>query len=347
VKALVLAGGMATRLEPLSARIPKALVPVANRPVLSHVLRNLKAAAITDIGITCSPGAEAMTGYFGTGQEHGVSITWLREPVPAGTGGALRDNREFFEGEPVLVVPADIIAAIDITALIADYLRYPAAVTLTVAPRDLSSWNGDIVVADGPDGVSYHFKPGRNALSDLGSLGTWIVDPRALDLIPAGFADFSSDILPRLPVPGCGLGVYDAGDIYQRDFGVFHSFHAGNLEAVRGLAGVELPRAVPVGDRDAVAHGPVLIGADAVIEPGAHIYGPAVIGPAATVSAGAQVVASVILPGAHIPPGMIAAFGVFGNPSCLLEAMMRYRAGADKSTEQLVASGHDPEWYLR
>jgi NDP-sugar pyrophosphorylase family protein len=337
MKGIVLASGAASRLSPLSSYVSKALVPVANQPVLGHELIALREAGITDIGITYGPHTRDVVEYFRDGTDYGVSITWLWEPVPLGTGGALRLNREFFAGEAAVVVPADIIVDLDIAGLIAQHNARPRGVTLAAAPRELRSWNGDVVVAEGANGTSYHFKPSGYVGSDLGSLGTWIVDPATLDLIPDGFVDFSSGFLPQLPRPGCTLGVYNAGAVYQRDFGEFPSYHAGNLEVISGLSSVPLPDYSLRASVPAIVRGPVLIGPDAVIEAGARVHGPAVIGPAAVVCAGAEVVASVVLPGAVISSGMIAAHGVFGDLQNVTRVMTRYRDGWSRCPGRLVA----------
>jgi NDP-sugar pyrophosphorylase family protein len=337
MKAIVLASGAASRLSPLSSHVPKALVPVANQPIMGHEIMALRDAGITEIGITYGPHTLEVVAHFGDGAEYGVRITWLWEPEPLGTGGALRLNREFFAGEPVVVVPADILLEADLTAVIAQHLAGPCGVTLVVAPRDLRRWNGDVVVAEGAEGTSYHFKPGAHVGSDLGSLGTWIVEPPTLDLIPDGFVDFSRDFLPRLPMAGCSLGVYNAGNVYQRDFGEFPSYHAGNLEVISGQSPVRLPEGDHWASDPAVARGPVLIGRDAVLEPGARVHGPAIIGPAAVVAAGAEVVASVVLPGGVIPGGMLAANGVFGDLGKVTRAMAQYRDGWSRCPGRLIA----------
>jgi NDP-sugar pyrophosphorylase family protein len=337
MRAIVLASGAATRLFPLSSYVPKALAPVANQPVLGHELIALREAGITDVGITYGPHTRDVVEYFGDGGDYGVAITWLWEPAPLGTGGALLLNRDFFAGEPAVVVPADIITDIDIPALIAQHQARPCGVTLATASRDQKEWNGDVVVAEGTIGMSYHFKPPASVGSDLGSLGTWIVDPATLSLIPDGFVDFSSGFLPLLPMRDCALGVFNAGSVYQRDFGEFPSYHAGNLEVISGRACAGLLAGTPDAAVPGIARGPVLIGTDAVLEPGARIYGPAVIGPAAVVRSGAEVVSSVVLPGGVIPGGMLAAHGVFGDPQNITAVMMRYRDGWSRYPGQLAA----------
>lgn len=325
MRALILSAGQATRLAPLSDYVPKGLVPIVNQPVLSHILRTLKAYDITDIGITYGRRSALLRDYFGDGSSLGVTITWLWESVPVGTGGALRLHREFADDQPIMVLPSDIIADIDLADLIRQHNEYPAAVTLVVAPRDLARWDGDIVVANGREGISYHFKPGKNALSDLGSCGTWIVDPQALNLIGDGFVDFSSDVLPRLPAPGFRLAVYNAGNIYQRDFGTFESYLAGNLEAVSGSAPIGLSQPIAESTDEVVVQGPVLIGADVHLEHGVQLYGPTVIGPGATIGAGARLISSVVLPGARVPMNTLVAHGIFGDLSRVADIMLGHR----------------------
>ena len=144
-----------------------------------------------------------------------------------------------------------------------------------------------------------------------------------------------------MPDSGCTLGVYNAGNVYQRDFGEFWSFHSGNLEVVSGQTFVVLPEGTPCVDEPAVVQGPVLIGDDAIIEPGAELYGPSVIGPAAVISAGAQVVSSVVLPGATVSARMLLAAGVFGDPAIMLKVMMRYRNGRSGCLGRVVITPND------
>jgi NDP-sugar pyrophosphorylase family protein len=337
VKAIVLAAGLGTRLAPLTPRLPKALVPVLNRPVLSHILRGLATAEITQVGVIIGPHTTPLRHYYADGHPWGVALTWLSEPTPLGSGGSLRAHRGFFDGQPALVVTCDMLTGVDLQALIAQHHRAPATVTVAAALQDPHAWTGDIILADGIHGRGYLFKPGPNASSSLGSCGTWIVDPTILDSLPPDrFIDFSQHVLPTLPSTRYSLHVFDAGAAHVTDYGQFDRLRDGNLTALHGTPAVPIPGQRRTGDiwceqgcqiSDlAQLHGPVVIGQRVRIQPHAIVHGPAVIGHQATISQAAAVVASVVLPGTTITGGTLIAGAVYGHPDHALFATLRHRA---------------------
>ena len=89
-QALILASGAGTHMRPFTYEIPKALIPVAGRPLLEHGLLLLQRFGIKDVTITVSHLAEKIMAHFGTGQQFGLNITYLQESTLTGTGGALR-----------------------------------------------------------------------------------------------------------------------------------------------------------------------------------------------------------------------------------------------------------------
>jgi NDP-sugar pyrophosphorylase family protein len=339
VKAIVLAAGLGTRLAPLTATVPKPLLPVLNRPVMSHVLDGLRRANITSIGVTINPDSgPIIRRHFGTGAAHGVNLSWLEEPHVLGTGGSLARHADFFEHHPVLVVTADMLSDLDLTALISHHHTHPATVTVAAHPIDLTTWPGDIIHPDGPQGLAYQYKPKADqALATLGSAGVWVVDPAILDAPShTQFLDFSADVLPQLPTPRHPLGVYQAGPIHLRDFGQFDTYHQGNLEALTGCYSLQ-----PAGDRhgphtwiesgarihpSATLIGPLAIGAQTTIDAHAHIIGPTVIGPGTRIGHHATVIRSVILLGATLVPRTLTANAVAGEPDCILDHLSSHAA---------------------
>lgn len=327
MKALILANGRATRLGPLSQAVLKALLPVANRPVIWYVLQSLREAGLDEIGITVGPDTRPLIDYVASLDEPRLRVDFLWETRRSGTGGALRDHRAYLDGAPAVVVPADIIAGVDIAALVRHHRAHPAAVTVAVTPQDPARWDGDFLVADGPLATSYLFKPGPAAPSRLGSTGAWVVDPRALSLVPAdGFCDFSAQVLPRLPTRELPLGAFDAGVVYQRDVGVPRRFYDANIEAVTGSspAGRYLPPARPrtAADGPHVVHGPVLIGPDVQVHSSAHLHGPTVIGSGCVIGPHARVVSSVLLPGSVVPAHTLLSTSVFGTADRLYPELL-------------------------
>ncbi|HEX8689267.1 MAG TPA: nucleotidyltransferase family protein [Solirubrobacterales bacterium] len=160
MKAIVLAGGLATRLRPLSRIVPKPLLPVLNEPILLRVLRGLREAGFVEIGVTIAPHCALIERHLGSGGELGIELTWLRESEPAGTGASLKLHRDFFGGSPALVLTADMLTGVDLRGMADAYERSPATVTVAVAEQDPATWPGDVVVSDGDEGHAYLFRPG-------------------------------------------------------------------------------------------------------------------------------------------------------------------------------------------
>ncbi|GIJ76532.1 glucose-1-phosphate thymidylyltransferase [Micromonospora phaseoli] len=95
MKALVLSGGSGTRLRPLSHSLPKQLVPLANQPLLAHVLRGVRDIGITEVGMVVGAGAEQIRQALGDGSGYGVTITYLPQDAPRGLAHAVRVARQY------------------------------------------------------------------------------------------------------------------------------------------------------------------------------------------------------------------------------------------------------------
>lgn len=89
MKAVILIGGEATRLQPLTWNIPKAMVPVLNTPFLELVLRYLSQHDVKDIILTQSR-LMPLAGYFGDGSQYGIRLSYNSEDKPLGTAGAVK-----------------------------------------------------------------------------------------------------------------------------------------------------------------------------------------------------------------------------------------------------------------
>ena len=117
MKALFLAGGMGTRLKPLTDDLPKPMVPIMNKPLLERSLENLKKCGIRDIVISTGYMSEYIQDYFGTGEKFGLNIEYICEDSPMGTGGAIKKTGDLFN-DTFLVFNADILCNMDFSELI-------------------------------------------------------------------------------------------------------------------------------------------------------------------------------------------------------------------------------------
>ncbi len=114
MKAMILVGGMGSRLRPLTFSIPKPLLPVGEQPILGIIIQQMKNAGIQDIILATGYQAELIHTFCGDGSRFGVTITYVHEPKPLGTAGPLRCARDHFaENEFFILMNGDILTKLD------------------------------------------------------------------------------------------------------------------------------------------------------------------------------------------------------------------------------------------
>ena len=129
MKAIILAGGKATRLRPLSCNTTKSMVPVLNHPLLEHLIGYLRKHDVKDIILTLSYMSEQVMDYFGDGSKFGVKIDYLLEDSPLGSAGAAKNAEEFLDSS-FIVFNGDIFTDLDLTAMVNLHSDRKARMTL-------------------------------------------------------------------------------------------------------------------------------------------------------------------------------------------------------------------------
>src|SRR4051794_21508111 len=130
MKAVVMAGGEGSRLRPMTANLPKPLLPVANRPVMEHVLRLLRRHGVTDTVVTVQFLASLVRNYFGDGDELGMSLQYATEQRPLGTAGSVKNAESALKDDPFLVLSGDALPDAGLTGLVDFHRRSGALVTV-------------------------------------------------------------------------------------------------------------------------------------------------------------------------------------------------------------------------
>jgi glucose-1-phosphate thymidylyltransferase len=151
MKALVLAGGMGTRLRPITHSMPKQLVPVANKPVLVHCLTKIRDGGITDIGIIVGDRGPEIRAALGDGSALGVKITYIPQEAPFGLAHCVLIAREFLAEDNFVMYLGDNILTADLRELSADFHANPSAAQLVVTPVPNPGESGVAEIT--PDGV--------------------------------------------------------------------------------------------------------------------------------------------------------------------------------------------------
>jgi mannose-1-phosphate guanylyltransferase/phosphomannomutase len=289
MKAMVMAAGAGTRLQPLTFSVPKPLVPIANRPVLEYTLDNLRRHGIRDLVLNLHSHPELIKNHFKNGAAWGVCITYSHEPKLLGTAGGVRKAAPFLQGGTFLVISGDGLTDIDLTKLLAAHRRRRAEAT--IALKSIESRLAYGVALTGAQGRITRFveKPHwGEVFSNQANTGIYVLEPEVLHLIPPGRSyDFGHDLWPKLLKNKARIFGQEIG-AYWCDVGNLNEYRRAQKDALDGKVRLSLPGRqvrkrvwVDTGaqiERDAVLEAPCLIGRNARIGRGAKIGPYTVIG---------------------------------------------------------------------
>ena len=200
MQVVILAGGLGTRLRPVTTQIPKPMVPVAGVPYLEHQLRLLATQGFSDVVLLTGYLGEQISDYFQTGSSLGLRLRYVREPAPMGTGGALRDARSLLDDE-FLVVYGDSYLPIEY-ATVGQLLRSASADGVLVLYHDARGETdvpGNVAIDD--RGFVTRYDKSAKHDSDLRYVEAGVLALRrsVVDLMPpAGVVSLEQQIFPRL-----------------------------------------------------------------------------------------------------------------------------------------------------
>ena len=202
--ALVMAGGLGTRLGERTQNTPKPLLPVGGRPILEHVLANLELAGVRRIYVSVNYLAEQIEAFLDQRQGSATTIA-LREQQRLGTAGALGLLPPEAKRRPVLVVNGDLLTRVDIAALCDFHTRHGVDATIAVTPHQVEIPFG--VVRYGPDGLfaSIEEKP---RISHFVSAGIYYLTPPLTALVSAGQPTDMPEVLNRAREIGLRIGLF-------------------------------------------------------------------------------------------------------------------------------------------
>jgi dTDP-glucose pyrophosphorylase len=196
VTAVVMAGGLGTRLRPLTERMPKPMLPVGDRPVMEHVLEQLQKVGISRISITTHYKPEAIVEHFGDGHRFGVEIDYVNEKEPLGTAGALGLLKP--PDGPVLVINGDVLTQVNFRSMLAYHTDNKADMTVGVRRFELQVPYG-VVAMEGSKVVELDEKPTYRFFINA---GVYLIEPAVLRLIKNRERLDATDLIDRLIAAG-------------------------------------------------------------------------------------------------------------------------------------------------
>lgn len=288
MKAVILAGGEGTRLRPLTLSTPKPVAPVVDRPFLGHQLDLLAGAGVSEVIFSVAYHPERVEAVFGDGSAFGVRIRYAVEEVPLGTGGAVK-NAESLLDERVLVLNGDILADLDLGAVVARHEAQGAAATIVLTPVSNPAAYG--LVETDLEGRVLRFveKPEPEQIrSNTINAGIYILETRVLELMPPGEKhSIERQFFPALLARGDRV-LGPVHDGYWIDIGTPEKY----LQVHRDILAGRFPVAL-----NGVSRGGGWIHPDAQVAPGAALEAPFYVGPGSAVEAGAHLGPDAVLVG--------------------------------------------------
>jgi mannose-1-phosphate guanylyltransferase len=320
MKAMILAGGLSTRLYPLTKQVPKPLVPVAGVPNAVHLIRYLRAYGFDEIAINVHYLAGAILSALGDGSQFGVKLHYLHEPVLMGSAGAVKPLESYFGSATFVVVGCDDLTDLPLDALLAFHRERKAVATLALVERENVDQYGVVVVDERGKIVGFQEKPAKGTeRSKLANTGIYVFEPSIFAHIPANeFYDFGKQVFPSLQQQGAPFYGFDAGGAYWCDIGTPGEYRRASFDVVRGTFAIPNTRARGADATasiapDASIDDDVWIGAGARVARGARIAGPSVIGDRVSVEPGALVERSIVWEGSTVGEGAHVRDAIVGK----------------------------------
>jgi mannose-1-phosphate guanylyltransferase len=296
MKAVILAGGEATRLRPLTCNTPKIMVPVLNRPFLEHLVGYLKKHNIIDIILAVGKSPQQIKDYFGDGGKLGVRIVYSVENFPMGTAGAVK-NAEGFLDDSFIVFNGDIFTDIDLSAMMRLHHERKTIASLALTPVEDPTIYG-VVETDGQGRVErFTEKPSWDKVTtNMINAGIYILEHDILSHItPDSFSMFERDVFPPLLEKGQAIYSYPSQD-YWIDIGTPDKYLGLQRDLLHRYVGHE--RTEFEGESfvhpSAQIAGPAIIGGGCSIGRDSVIRGPAVLGRGCRVEEGAVVEGAIL-----------------------------------------------------
>lgn len=183
MKALLLVGGKATRLRPLSLTRPKCLFPLAGKPIIDHILEGLSEAGVTEAILAVNNLADRIETYLGQ-EKYGIKLRYNLEKEPLGTGGPIKLAEKHLQEDSFLVLNGDILSFIDYEELMKRHELEGCIASITLKQVDDPSRYGVVRFGERDRILQFIEKPEKDAPSNWINAGCYALNPEIFDYIP-------------------------------------------------------------------------------------------------------------------------------------------------------------------
>jgi mannose-1-phosphate guanylyltransferase len=318
--AILLVGGMGTRLQPITNKTPKPMLPVGGVPFTEHQIAKARAAGISEIVLATSYLAEVFKPYFGDGSAFGIKIKYAVEEVALGTGGAIRNAASLLSpADQVVIFNGDVLSAHDLSAQVRFHEQMQADVTLYLTQVADARAYGCVELLPG-DRVKSFLEKSDTPPSNLINAGCYVFNRSVIDEIPSErVVSVERESFPQLLAADKKVfGFVDSS--YWLDIGTPAALIKASKDLITGKI---LSPATPSHSGDSIISADATVAAGCIISDGSFVHpkvvveseseiSGSIIGEGAVIGAGCKVIDSFIAPNFKIPAGTVAINNYLG-----------------------------------
>ncbi len=307
MKAVVMAGGFGTRIQPLTNSIPKPMLPIMNRPMMEHTIVSLRNLGIKEFIVLLYFKPDVIKEYFKDGSDWGIHISYVVPDDDYGTAGAVKKAQELIGDENFIIISGDLVTDFDFQKIFDYHASKNSKLTITLTSVENPLEFGVVIANEEGEIEKFLEKPSwGEVFSDTINTGIYIIEPEILNYIPKNENfDFAKDLFPLLMRQGIKLMAgYAQG--YWRDVGnpesyrdVYEDILAGKIKFELGGEAIKYPDGVLICEEDNLVDenieitGIVVIGNNVTIKKGSKLNN-VVIGDNVVIGASSKISNTII-----------------------------------------------------
>jgi mannose-1-phosphate guanylyltransferase len=319
MRAVVLVGGQGSRLRPITFDIPKALVPLRNRPFMGYMLDFLRRGGLSGAVLSLGYLPDPIQAYLCEQQDlDGFLVDYAVEDRALGTAGGIKNAEEYLDGETLVVVNGDVLTGMDLATAIEAHKASDALATITLTSVEDPTAYGLVEVDHDMHVHRFIEKPAADEVTtNLVNAGVYVLEPEVLKMIPAGReVSIEREVFPELQESGRVMAHITSS--YWRDIGTPRSYLAASHDVLSGAVGLhdgfeylDIHPSTECGKNVRLLP-PVSIDEGCTISNLATIGGRSSLGRGCVVGEGAIVEGSILLAGAEVEAGAVVRGSVVG-----------------------------------
>ncbi len=338
MRAVVLVGGKGTRLRPLTYTVPKAMMPLRNKPYIHYMLASMRAAGLEGAVLSMGYLPDPIERYFAGKALEDFSLEYVVEGRPLGTAGGIKNVEAHLGDGPFVATNGDVLTGLDLTEVVEAHRNSGALATITLTPVENPSSYGLVEVDHELRVKRFVEKPGSDGIhTSLINAGIYVFEREVLDMIPEGReVSLEREVFPELQAMG-RLRAY-VSSAYWRDIGTPRSYLAASHDVLSGAIGrgdgfrySDLNQSVDV-SKDVTLLPPVFVAEECEVGAGATVGSRTSVGKGCLIGEGAYVEGSIIFEGARVGEGTVVRNSIVGpgaviHGGCIVRGLSVLGAG--------------------